>query len=348
MDDRGDLSDIWGEEEEEEEGDEEASGDENRDSGIPSLGDFERMQKAQVETITKFAPPPQPAKRARINGITAVYVEPCETISLVERHRLDYNRNFNARRDEWLDTSEEEEEQDQRPGTDDDDDEEEAVTQSPSSSPSRDAVAESCKSCGRENQRARPPKKRQRVTGPAEEEQEFDIMCRPECLLCSHGKNDIDTEQVANLKYLLKENIGVRSDVEVARMLHLYYKKNIYPNSDLPMLSTASVLNHIETMHSKNARMFISAQIDDEAMMYRLFRNKVWRADGSWDEKALKEYRASKRELRLLFMMRQEKMNFNEGATADDQSREAKFIQLTAHFDKEQVRKKKPTTPFRI
>jgi hypothetical protein len=353
MSGRSALSELWGDD------------DENEYSQQQIIDDYERMQRAQTQTIAHFTPSPPRAQRGRVpapppaDGGAAF-------ISLEARYRADYNRDMNSRRADWEDTDDDEEPQSESEssssdenarsrsardgssaGSGDSSDEEsdsEESTQSPRSSPSRNEPRPP-----REERRADPPR-------PHREPQQYDTTGRPECFLCAWGNrfhDGIAAPHVVKLNAILKESYGVHANHELARELHLYFKRHIYrPRAGMTMLTTACALEHIEQLHTLNARIFLGEMIRDEKMMYFAFKNAVWRQDGSWDRHAVKEYRESKKELRQLYAMPLARMNFTDGDTVEDQKRAAGYMHLLTRFDatggKQAGKKKVTSTPFRI
>jgi len=339
MDDRGDVSDQWDDEE-----DDEAEATTGR-----ILDNFEQLQREEMQTIQSFTPrvprndPPTTTITVRGDG-----TEKPPFVSLDSYYRQVYNKDMNDRYGEWLDS-----ESDCSSVASEEDMEGEGGSllelgegEEDSETPTSDLEAESV---GGKRQRSRESDvERGREKRPR---REYDIQGRGECFLCSwsnESHDGIETSHSNRLTAIIKENYGVHRNREVARELHLYFKNEIYrPGTGMPMLTTAMALEHIEELHCQDARIFLGESIQQEKKLMFCFKNKIYREDGSWDKEALKEYRASKKELRTLYTMPLSRMNFNNGNTTDDLKRAANYHNLMPKFDKRPA-KKKATTVFRI
>jgi hypothetical protein len=341
MGDRRDLSEIW-DEDGSDSGDEEEE-EEPTDDGKRNkvLDNFDRMQKAGIETIENFSAPPAQPRAGPVRGPPP---PKGPTISLDAHYREVYNRDMNDRYGDWMDSedystpsSQEEEEEDSGEGDESvESEEEETVSPSDSSTGPKKR-----KRAGKAVER--PRQKRPRVA--------YDTEDRPECFLCSWGNvyhDGIEAPHINKLTAIIKENYGVHHNREIARELHLYFKNEIYrPGTGMTMLTTAVALEHIEQLHTQDARIFLGESIKQEKKLLFCFMNRIYREDGTWDTDALKEYRNSKKELRTLYTMPLNRMNFNNGNTAEDMRRAANYHNLMPKFDRRPA-KKKPTTAFRI
>lgn len=384
MANRGNLGDVWAASVDNQGGD----GDEDEDDFNQQrmIDDYERMQRAQTQTIAQFTPSPsrQPAPRGRGRGRRHASPSPPapqqqivvhtggggangQFISLAERYRQDRNRDMEERRPDWEDTSEEEvvevvEEQeseeeseignDSSSGGEEDNQPADARERRKKKSGNSSEDSSSSSSQSEEETASPPPSPRRRVTARPEERRPdppdqrrrgrppllYDAMGRPQCFLCGWGNRyheGVDPEKMLNLRAILSKNYGFRANHEIARAMHLYFKHEIYPYGDrrMQMLTTACALDHIENLHTLNSRIFLGEMIKDEKMMYFSFKNAVWKYDGTWDEKAALQYRASKKELRQLYAMNYERMNFKEGETVEDQKYAAECINIMTRFD---------------
>jgi hypothetical protein len=344
MDDRGDVSDQWDDEDTEHTP---PQGEEDEKEARERIMDnFAQLQREEMQTIQSFSPPPA---RGGGGGQSSTVVvrgdgsERAPSISLDGYYRQVYNKDMNDRYGEWLDSSytssaeEEEDDVEELP------DGEEEEGDSPSSSSGMVVVGEkrqrSSSLSGMEGGREKRPR------------QEYDIQQRQECFLCSWSNDyhdGIDGAHLNRLTAIIKENYGVHHNREIARELHLYFKNEVYrPGVGMGMLTTACALEHIEELHTQDARIFLGESIKQEKKLMFCFKNKIYREDGSWDKEALKEYRASKKELRTLYTMPLSRMNFNNGNTTEDMRRAANYHNLLQKFDK-RPEKRKATTAFRI
>lgn len=349
MEDRGDLSDVWGDDEEDE-----------AQQGGDILGDFERMQRAQVETIANAAA--QPARQPAREGAFAPGLAP--TISLEERYAVTYNRHMNEVRVQWPDSDSELEEE----GARRDDEGDNSTSSSDSEAPPRAPRAPRAPRPGGDSDdepstASPPPSPRRRPGRPERPEREerrggdrpeYDTRTRGECYLCAKGnatRDAIDAPHLNQMNVIVRECLGVRADREVAQMLHDYYKKVVWRRG-MRMLTKEVALEHLEGLHTNNARMWLNRMILDEKMTYYNFKNVVWRADGTWDKAAQKECRESKKEMRLLYQLPLHRLNFAEGQSVEDQKRQANYFNVLSRFEHTgtggAVETQRATTPFRL
>ncbi len=376
MSGRGSLNDLWGNEDEEE---------------GSLIDDYERLQRAQTQTIANLVPQqqaivPAPApSRGRGGQQAQAPAPPQPTVSLWERYRADYNRAMDARRDEWDDDEEAEarlSDSESEPDGPDEVDEEGDDNTSSSASPAgamrprpgaRRAPSESADEAStdspstddeareraerREHRRAR--ERQERREHPSEA-RGYDVGGGDRlCFLCSFGSKRHDKlkhEHVAYLRALLKETYGSHSNAAVARAMHQYFREEIWrPGCGLPMLTTAMALEHIEGLHTLNARVFLGEMIRDEKMMYLTLKNAVWRQDGSFDKNVYKAYNESKKELRQLYTTPLARMNFADDEQPEDQRRAADYFQMMARFGPQDQaqrqrgdQRRRLNTPFRL
>ena len=358
MDPRGDLSEIW----EAEEGD--AAGEDGGldPGGAAFLQNYERAARENTETIVNFAPAPADAVRRGGGGGTAAG-EPSPFVSLVEEHRRVYNRDMNARYGELADS-------------------EEYTSESASGEEEVAAEPPQARAAPQDGDGRVPAQRRRRsVLGEAleeaeEEEEEstqvqgaqrqpaqrrrkrlrraYDTATRHECFLCSWGDrhhDGIETAHVMKMNRIIDDNYGVHANREIAREVHLYFKKEVYDAGRMTMLTTAVVLEHIEAFHSKNARLMVGELMNKRLQMLLCFENRIFREDGTWDTKGEAAYNRAEAALLRLGTIPIHKMNFSHGCSAEDLKRQSNYFNLMSpRFDQRRpAEKRRPaTTTFRL
>ncbi len=166
-----------------------------------------------------------------------------------------------------------------------------------------------------------------------------------ECFLCAWGDkfhDGIEAPKVNTLMRIIKQNYGVHDNVEIAQQLHLYFRAEIYdPDSGMAMLTMAVALEHIEGLHSLDAAMFLGESIRDEKRIAFLLKNMIFRQDGTYNEKALADYRRSVFNTRQLYNMRLQNMNFANGNTREDLRPQANYFNLQQPFTQRAERQKR-------
>jgi hypothetical protein len=160
----------------------------------------------------------------------------------------------------------------------------------------------------------------------------YDTRHREECFLCAWGNkfhDGIEAPHVNKLHDIIAQNYGVHANREIANELHLYFKREIYdPSLGMAMLTRQCALEHIEQLHTLDARIFLGESIRAEKQLAFLFKNKIWRRDGSFDKWAAEQYRKSMKVLCQLYRMPLASMNFNNGNNAEDLKRAANYMNL--------------------
>ena len=179
---------------------------------------------------------------------------------------------------------------------------------------------------------------------------EYDTRTRNECFLCAWGNkfhDGIEAPHVNKLIDIIHVNYGVHHNKEIANELHLYFKHEIYDAaSGMEMLTRQVALEHIEGLHTLDARIFLGESIREQKQLAFLFKNRIWRSDGTFDKIAAEEFRKCTKELRELYKMKLGDMNFNNGNSAEDMKRAANYINLMMpRFDQRTAAAPKPRRP---
>lgn len=331
---------------------------------------FQQLQQRSMETIRNFTTQPTVSGRGgtaqrggpvgnggqQQGGDGNNVAQQAGPISTSELYDIMYSRDMNRRwadtRDEWsYDDDDDDDDEHHHRENDDQDNDEEVDDMDEEGAQSRSPLfggTRGHEELGGGQTRRRP---RPHVHSDMEEEAEDDDNPRPrkrhhrdysskhrnECFLCAWGNkfhDGIAAPHVNKLVEIIDTNYGVHHNREIANELHLYFKYEIYdPASGMQMLTREIALEHIESMHTLNARIFLGESIKQEKQLSFLFLNAIWRPDPvtggfTYDKVAADQYRKSQKSLRELYLMPLNKMNFANGNNAEDLKRAANYMNL--------------------
>jgi hypothetical protein len=327
MGDRGEISELW------EEADDPdvpypsgGQGDDAGEDGVEAFIDnYERLQRQNARVIAEMAPanahPPAPTQAA--TGVTGT-----QYVTLITQYRADYEREVRQRYGDLDESSSDAAQAGSETG--------ESINSSSSSSTSSSGSS-SCSESRSEEPKQGRKRKNASQSEDAEAQSCVQRLHRPqrqdECFLCgySDGGDAVETGHHLAMVEIIKKHHGTCSNLELARMLHLYFKKEVYDarTRSPPMLTVHTALLHIE-VHVKDARIKLGMWIEEEEELKLCLKNRIFREDGSFDPKALAAFRQSRAALCRLYMMDVTRMNFNNGNNADDLKRQANYFQLEA------------------
>lgn len=275
------------------------------------LDAYQRLTKQNANTIDLYSTS-IPKSRKRVRDDTEKNAQTNETVPLREHFTKIYNDSINRRLAPDSNESEEEEEEEA------DGEEEKTVHLSDDSS----------------------SHKRQKHCHHA-----YDMRKRGPCVFCEWGNKTLDSIEAPHYDKLVKildENYGYHDNLEIADELKIYYDKEVYdPTIGMPKLTRAGALEHIEGLHTLNAKIFLGETIRDERQMMISFRDAVWRSDGSYDNKAYANYRKSVDAIFRHYLFPLPKANFNERSNPDDLKKMADYYKIRPKF--EQVERKQQT-----
>lgn len=187
------------------------------------------------------------------------------------------------------------------------------------------------------------PKKRQKT-------KEFDSLRRPECFLCAWGNkfhDGIKAKHANRLLEIVDEYYGKSSNIELAGMLHLYFKKKVYkPEDGMTMLTKQVVLDHIEGLHSLSASIFVGESIRKWKKIFFGLENALFKENGKYDDKTIDKLEKAQKMINMLYKMKIEELNFSHGKTSDDTRRIAQPFNLMHELkqktaQRKQIKKKK-------
>ena len=175
------------------------------------------------------------------------------------------------------------------------------------------------------------PRKKKRQSLPVSKE---------ECFLCAYGDrfhDGIRAPHIARLVQIIDKFYGRMSNYELANAVHLYYKHNIYKEDEgMHMLEANVVLEHFEGRHSLAALNFIVESIRDYEQVKFISKGCLCKADGSMDHRAFAIFDKAQTKLEKLYTMNIEKMNFNNGQTAEDLNGKGAYFNLMPMFSQKE------------
>jgi hypothetical protein len=176
-----------------------------------------------------------------------------------------------------------------------------------------------------------------------QQQEPYDTRQRPECFLCAWGNalhDGIEAPHVNKMTEIIQQNYGVHHNREIATEVVLYYMTEVYdPALGMAPMTRQMVLEHLE-QHTLDARIFLGEAIKAEKQLAFLFKQRMWRTDGTFDKAAVAEYRRSMGALCGYYNMQLARMNFNNGNNAEDMKKQANYMNLMMpRFDQ------RPPTP---
>lgn len=181
---------------------------------------------------------------------------------------------------------------------------------------------------------------------------EYDSLRRPECFLCAWGNkfhDGIKAKHVNNLMDIMDE-YGKCSNVELAGMLHLYFKNKVYkPEEGMSMLTKEVALEHIEGLHSLSASIFVGESIRKWKKIFFGFENALFKENGKYDEKAFDKLEKAQKILIMLYKLKIQELNFSLGKSSEDTRRIAHPFNLMQEFkqtasNRQRIKKKHKLT----
>lgn len=155
---------------------------------------------------------------------------------------------------------------------------------------------------------------------------EYDSLRRPECFLCAWGNKFHDGIKAKHVNRLIDimDEYGMCSNIELAGMLHLYFKHKVYkPEEGMSMFTKEVALEHIEGLHSLSASIFVGESIRKWKKVFFGFENALFKENGKYDEKAFDKLEKAQKILIMLYKLKIEELNFSLGKSSGDTRRVA-------------------------
>lgn len=173
---------------------------------------------------------------------------------------------------------------------------------------------------------------------------EYDSLRRPECFLCAWGNKFHDGIKAKHVNRLMDimDEYGKCSNIELAGMLHLYFKHKVYkPEEGMGMLTKEVALEHIEGLHSLSASIFVGESIRKWKKVFFGFENALFKENGKYDEKAFDKLEKSQKILIMLYKLKIEELNFSLGKSSDDTRRIAQPFNLMEEMKQTKATRKR-------
>jgi hypothetical protein len=323
-----------------------------------SVDAFQQLQKRATETITAFTTTPQVSStgsrssRGATNGATnnnnnnnnnaaaGGGEAAIETMPLDDLYDMEYSADMTRR---WADYDDDVYGSDVN--HDDESDEDDGMARQRrhlfgSTATTREPNSDTVMHSDDDDDDDPNPRARKRPRNAVDQEQQrqpYDTRNRQECFLCAWGNkyhDGIEAPHINKLHNIISQNYSVHHNKEIAKELHMYFMDEIYdPELGMGILTPEIALEHIEQLHTLDARIFVGETIKTEKKLAYLFQNRICRANGTLDKESVTEYRKSIKVLCQLYRMPLDKMNFNNGNSAEDLRRAANYMQLMPRFE---------------
>lgn len=167
---------------------------------------------------------------------------------------------------------------------------------------------------------------------------------KDECFLCAWGNEFHDGIRIPHINRLFQiihECYGRMKNQDLARALHLYFKKNIYKKGDMQMLEEYVIIEHLQGFHSLNALNFMIESINEWKSIKVIAKNSLCTEDGKMDLKMFGIFKEAQGKLEKLYNMNIEKMNFNQGTTIDYLNSKGSYMNIMPLFSQREDEKKR-------
>lgn len=156
------------------------------------------------------------------------------------------------------------------------------------------------------------------------------------CFLCAFGNKLHDGVYAPVLVEFIQifQDLYARiNDIDLAKMMVAFFKKRIRGrDKSIPMITEVSILDHIQGLHTLNATMFVVQRIRTWKKVALVLEAKLFNADGTVNQKNLKELKEAELRLDRLYLMDIEKMNF-QGDLQLDTKKMGAVCEVMKKFD---------------
>lgn len=157
-----------------------------------------------------------------------------------------------------------------------------------------------------------------------------------DCFLCTWGNEHYDGLSVPHINELfrlVKTYHGAMQNTDLAQMVHLYYKENVYdPSQGMKMLYPSTVQDHLENYHSLSASTFIIESMRRYQRAQFLVLEKLCFEDGSVNPKQLAMMGVCQNQMLKLFGANKRAMILDPEYNPEELKAKARDINLVQRF----------------
>ncbi|TAJ12758.1 hypothetical protein EPO56_03925 [Patescibacteria group bacterium] len=167
---------------------------------------------------------------------------------------------------------------------------------------------------------------------------------RAECFMCAWTNPFHDRYKAKHVHKLhgIMDNYAGCDNTELAMQLHLYFMKRVYkPGKGMTIWTARVALEHIEGLHSLSALIFLGESIKKWKKILFGLENQIYRADGTYNTRAVSDAEKAQKMLNTLYQMKLEAMNFNFGKSTEDTKRIGRNFNFMEEFQPERERNKR-------
>jgi hypothetical protein len=165
-----------------------------------------------------------------------------------------------------------------------------------------------------------------------------------ECCMCSFGDefhDSIEAPQMNDLMRIYYKCYGMCEDDVLAQALHLHFMEEIHPRfPNVPILTERIALRHIEDMHTLDVTNFIGGSIRKSKKITAQLENIIFREDGTYDSKALADCNRQVKHTAWLHERQPSKMMFHFDRSKEDTRAASNFLNIIAPMKKQSTQQK--------
>lgn len=143
-----------------------------------------------------------------------------------------------------------------------------------------------------------------------------------ECFLCTCGNSSHDeiyAKDLDELKDIYIKNRAFCKDIDLAKMMNMYYMEYIYnARNNLPVLTVEMALSHIKNKgygHTLNSQEHVISSIRSWKKIFDCLEDVLFNIDGQLDKKHFDALEKSQKILDVLYQKDVRKLNFNDPDT---------------------------------
>ena len=160
------------------------------------------------------------------------------------------------------------------------------------------------------------------------------------CFACQFSRSKLVISHTNEMLDIIKQNYGKMSMIQLAKIVHLYYKHKIYtPNKgELPIWRTASVLQHLED-HTDDPVIFVLSSIRKFKRLEKCIQQSTFREVKIGnksvlmpDERAIKTMISVNKRIETLYKSKLQTLAFYDGESSIDMNSVNKLININKYF----------------